>query len=311
MGDRIRIWEPGKIFDCSQRTVDQQFLLKPTAESRNIIGSSLGRAQEKSAVRLYWFEQNINHPHYGLGAVPGRELEVSEFLRNFNSSLARGINRTLGRSGALFSSKLRAEAIGNEQDLERKLLYAVMNPVKDGLIDSISRYPGFTCYHHLAHGAPLQFDYIDWQAWWRDGGPRNRKPLSDYRRFTKVELTPLPHWEGMTEAQRQSRFRHLVKEEEARLRALRAAEGRTVIGLRKLAELDPRARPKTPKESGRRPYIHTSDPELRRDYEAHRRDVCRSHRASSIRFLGGELDVEFPAYTYRPPLITLHRSSGL
>jgi hypothetical protein len=127
----------------------------------------------------------------------------------------------------------------------------------------------------------------------------------------EIALTPLPSWRGMTESQRQARFRHLVHDAEEEFLDRRRSEGRTVVGVRGLKELEPRDKPRNPKKSGRQPLCHASTAKQRRDHARRHRAMLRAHAEASARFRSGELDTEFPPYTFRPPLLTIQTSSGL
>ena len=311
MASRIRCWEPGVPLSCVRRTVDRQFLLRPDEINRNIIGASIGRAQQKFPVEIFCFEHNVNHLHPVIAPIEGQEDNVSRFFQNFGSNTARAINKRWQREGALWAGRVRCEPVLDDESLEQQLIYAVTNPVKDGLVDRVSHYPGFSVYPHLAHGEPLRFSYVDLRLWHKHGGPRNRRPLSDYERWVDVEVSPLPAWRDMPEHQRQARFRRLVRDAEDELRDRREHEHRTVVGVPALKRLEPRDKPRNPKRSGRQPLCHASSAERRRDFARRHRALRRAHAEASARYRSGQLDAEFPPYTFRPPLITLQTSSGL
>lgn len=311
MANDIRCWKPELPQNATRRTSDRQFLLRPDPEMKNTFGACLGRAQEKFPVRIFWFEQNVNHIHPGIAPIEGLEDNVSRFLQSFHGNLARAVNRRWHREGPVWTGRTRCGPVLDEAELEECMLYAVTNPVKDGLVDSVSHYPGFTCYHHLAHGAPLEFSYVDWGLWWRHGGPRNKRPLGEYVRWVEVRLSPLPHWLDLTPSQRQARFRRLVREREGVLREQREIEGRSVFGARALERLDPRERPRNPKESGPRPLCYASSLERRLEYARERRALRLAYAEASARYRRGFYDTEFPPWTFKPPLVTIQAASGL
>jgi hypothetical protein len=78
-----------------------------------------------------------------------------------------------------------------------------------------------------------------------------------------------------------------------------------------LRRLDPRDRPRTPKEKGPQPLCHASDALARREFELAWRDLLQEHRQASIDFRAGCFEREFPEGTYRPPLITPYSASAL
>ena len=60
MARRPRRIKPDTAYSEVQRTVDRQFLFKPDPVVRNIIGSSVGRAQREFPVKIFWLDFNIN-----------------------------------------------------------------------------------------------------------------------------------------------------------------------------------------------------------------------------------------------------------
>ncbi len=50
----------------------------------------------------------------------------------------------------------------DDKAAEQKLIYALTNPVKDNLIETVSQSPFFSMYHHQAFGDELRFWYLDY-----------------------------------------------------------------------------------------------------------------------------------------------------
>ena len=308
MTRRIR-WIRGDAAYCeTQRTVDRQFLFKPDPVVRNIIGQAAGRALEKYPVKIYWLDFNINHKHCGkapLSDSPEHLENMVKFDRLFHSLLARGINKHLKREGPLFSGRNRSDEARDDESLAQQLFYAVTNPVKDGLVENVSQWKGFSSYEQLATGKIERYWYIDWAAWYEAGGERSKQSPETFIRWTEVRLTPLPGWEGMPAAKRQALFRRGVKELEGMYAERRKRERLTVVGPRKLAALDPRERPKLPAEVNPRPRCHASTAEAAAEYEEQLGEFMERYRRASQLYLAGARNVRFPPGSYRPPLISV------
>ena len=309
MARRPRRFTPNAAFCEVQRTVDRQFLFKPDPAIRNIIGAAAGRAQQRFPVKLYWLDFNINHKQTGKAALsdsPEHLQNLVRFEQLFNSLVARGINRLLGREGPLYSTRNRSEEADDDASLEQQLLYAVTNPVKDGLVDRAAHWKGVSSYKQLATGEVDRYTYIDWTAWHRAGGKHSRKPPEAFTETVEVELSPIPAWAGLPAHKRQALFRRRVRELEQDYREQREREGRHVMGKRKLEKLDPRARPKTRKPRTRQPLVHASTVAGRREFEAGWRAYLEAYYHASGLYLAGEFDVEFPAGSFKPPLISVN-----
>ena len=160
MGDLPRWIKADSAYCEVQRTVDRSFFFKPDEAVRQIIGSAAGRALEKHPVKLFWLDFNINHKQNGLAPLsdePEHIENVAKFHQMFNSLTAKGINKHLGREGALYSGRNRSKEAVDDQSLEQQLFYAVTNVAKDGLVDKVSHWQGFSSYKQLATGEVEQF----------------------------------------------------------------------------------------------------------------------------------------------------------
>jgi hypothetical protein len=285
----------------------------------NIIGASIGRALAKHPIPLNWFEVNVHHEHDGF--TPGDDTEresIPHFFRDAHSLIAREINRLLDRENHVYGERYRAEPCLDGASAEQKLVYAMVNAVKDGQVERVSESPFFSTFRHLAFSEPLTFWYIDRTAWWKKGGPRPGNQEKDHLKWVSFELAPLPGWLSMTVHQRQSRFRHLVREAEEIAAHDREVEGRTVVGVPALRRLDPRNRPSNPKRSGLQPLCHASDAATRKQCKRDWRSAfarVASFGAIADRRLGistvEDRAVARRAEADRPPLITMYTASAL
>jgi hypothetical protein len=307
MAKRPRWLRPEAAYCEVQRTVDRQFFFAPNKAIRNIIGASVGRAQRKYPVKLYWADFNINHKQSGRAALSNSPEHI-ENLVNFdklcNSLIARGINQYMGREGAMFSTRNRSEEAIDDLSLEQQLFYAVTNPVKDGLVERVAHWKGFSSYEQLATGKVERFSYINWTAWHRAGGTHSKKPPEMFTEWVEVNLSPLPSWEGMVEHKRQALFRRRVRELEQHYRAERKRNGGRAMGPRRLAKVDPRHRPKRPpKKSGRQPLCHASTLEGAIEYRKQYRAFLDQYYYASGLWMEGVVDAPFPVGSFKAPLI--------
>jgi hypothetical protein len=306
-----RRWRNFAVHCEVKRTVDRQFLLLPTLEVRNIIGACLGRALEKFPVRLHWADANVNHLHIGRSALPNKTQNLSHFNQHFYSLLSRELNRLWDREGSVWSSRVRSREAIDDQSLERQLFYSVTNMVKDGLVDKVTHSKGFSCYNSLATGKTEKYWFYDRTAWWKQGGPLGRQPLSTFRRWVEVKFEPIAAWENLPTHKWQAHFRREVRRIEQTERANRGKEERRVMSPVKLAKLNPRARPKTRNIRTRQPLCHASDMGLVADYKKEWREFLDAFYRASGQFLSGNFHVEFPDGSFRPPLVSLYTASAL
>ena len=336
LGARIRWFEPGIVYEVTARTVDRTFLFRPSHRKEspllrydsppsslspdspiipkpsiiNIVGSSIGRALQRNPINIHCYESNINHPHGLFSPIEDNLQNIPKFFQQTNSLIARGVNDTWSREGAVFT-RARVTPCKSDAAAEKQLLYAVTNPVKDGLISRVKETPFFSTYMHQSQGEPLRFWYIDWAAYWKAGGADNKKRSpKEFLKWVEWETTPLPHLADLTVHQRQTRIRKLVQEEERHQEELRREEKRTVIGVPALFKIDPRNRPKNPKPNTPQPLCHADDRETALAFEEEWDEFLDAYRAASIDYRGGYFERLFPAGSFRPPLIRIINGDG-
>ncbi len=335
LGGRIRWYKPGALYVSTSATVDRSFLfapnhrednsllrqdcsanalsldndLTPEPSIINIVGSSIGRALEANPINVHAYECNINHPHRVFSPIGDDVASIPKFFQHAASLIARGINKTWDREGSVFQ-RARVEECTDDEIAEQQLLYAITNPVKDGLIRSVKQTPFFSTYRHQAHGDPLKFWWIDKAAFWRAGGPDNEgHRLKDYLKWTTWETTPLPHLADMTVYQHQTYIRKSVRKQEQTFEAKRKEENRTVMGVSALYEIDPRDHPKTRKKT-RQPSCHSSTIEAKLAFEEEWREFLKQYLEASGNYRDGNFNREFPQGSFRPPLVRIINEDG-
>ncbi len=311
MPRRPRLYEPNVVYDITVQTVDRQFLFKPTPEITNIIGASLARAQRAFPVDLHYALANVNHPHLGASASEERLPNFEPFLNLSMSLIARETNRVWHRKGPLWMSRAHVAPCVSDERAEERLCYAMTNPMKDGLVDKLSQYPGFSTYRELARGEGQRYYYFDRTAWWKQGGPAGKRRLEDFIVWVPLEVSPLPHLQKLTAPQRETRFRHKLKEYEEKFRDQRKSAGKTVFGVKGLREMNHRDRPKSDHKRSVQPLCHASNAEQWIEYQKKFRETQKARMEASIAFRQGQFDVEFPRGTFPPPLKTMYYASLL
>jgi hypothetical protein len=329
MVNAIRILEPGVVYSVVQTTVDRTFAFAPNHDPAhpllargcppealdpaspivpvpsviNVIGAAASRALELSPVNLHALELSSTHQHEEASAIGDNVGSLPEFWRNFHSKVARDLNRLRSREGHLYAGPTRVTPCSNDDNAFQQLIYAMTNPVKDGLVDRVHRSPFFSTYALQAHGKPLAYWDIEWERFWEAGGPFNRRlHPKQFMTWRTLDIAPLPHLADMPAYKRQTLIRKAVEAVEEKTAEELKREGRTFCPVSRHFELDPRDRPATLRVSGRKPLVHASTRAERDAYRDKVRDVMTAYVPASIAFRQGLFDVEFPPGTFRPPL---------
>jgi hypothetical protein len=329
---RIRIIEPHLVYSGTHRTVDQCFLFAPNhhAENRllaaachpdalnpgndfmpvpsilNIQGFATARALQLADIRLHWLESNINHYHCGMSVAPEQMQNFAPFFRNMNSGIARGVNKTHRRTGAVFAGPYRVSPCLDEASVEDRLRYSIMNVVKDGQIASLEENPFFSTFRQLAFGESQWFWGIDWDAYHLNGSKRvkTHRP-KDYLYWLELKLDPLPGWEHLDVAQRQRRVQQIANDAALEIKDRRNAEKRIVAGVPALCKIDPRSRPENPAATGSQPICHTVDRQKYINYRNLMQEILCAYTPASWDYRHGDHERVFPFGTFRPPRCTL------
>lgn len=306
MGMHPRQIKTGVVCAQTQRTIDRQFLFKPDPVTRNIIGASASRAQIKFPVLIYWLECNINHEQLGIAPIDDSQeslTNVVRFKQLFHRLIVEEINRYLKREGGMFSTPSRNVDCIDDESAQNQFEYALTNPVKDGLVDRIRHWGGFSSYGALASGSEVDFTWVDRTAWHHKGGERSRKPPEAFTKTIRLEYTPLPGTEHLSPQQRQTMIRKRCREIEQSFREEREREGRNAMTHAAMEKVDHRDRPKTHPPKTRKPLCHCACPMKRKKYREDHREFLHAYRVASIVYRSGNYNVVFPTGSFKPPLI--------
>ena len=329
VGSAIRLLEPGTVYAVVQGTVDRAFAFAPNHDPAhpllargcppealdpaspivpipsviNIVGAAAARALALAPIDLHALELSSNHQHEAASARDGDVAALPAFWRDFHSKVARDLNRLRGREGHLYAGPTRVTPCADDDAALQQLVYALTNPVKDGLVDRVRRSPFFSTYRAQALGEPLRYFDIEWERWWAAGGPHNRRlHPKQFMVWRTLQITPLPRLAAMPAHERQALVRRAVAEVEAETAERFRREGRSFCPVTRHFATDPRERPPAPRDSGRKPLVHASTRAGRDAYREKVREVTRAYAPASVAFRAGCHEVEFPPGTFRPPL---------
>ncbi|MDB4960325.1 MAG: hypothetical protein JWP01_324 [Myxococcales bacterium] len=281
---RPRAVFPGQFILVNRRTTQREFLLRPDDETNNAFVYCMAEAAQRCDVKIVLSQMEANHHHTMLFDPDGRHVE---FREHFHKMMAKSQNALRGRWENLWASvePCNVEVLSLEDVLD-KLVYIATNPVKDGLVEKVSHWPGPNFVKALLTGKPMKAHRP--KHFFREDGPMPRE----------VELVlGLPDdLEGKAEFLAEL-GRRITEVEEACARE-RQQTGRRVIGRRRILRQSWRDRP-TSREPrrGLRPRVAGRDKELRiaalqrnKEWEVEYREAYRNLRAGT--------PVDFPYGTY-------------
>ncbi len=277
----LRVQSKESIYFVTNRCLQRRFLLTPSPKLNRIILGCLGRAVCKHGVKLFAYVFMSNHFHM---VVRAPRLNLHAFLMMFQSSLAREVNRLLGRTGTVFPKPFTSPVILDDVALEEKLLYILMNPVHAGLVEHPADWPGVISWEPLMSAAPVRCLWLD-RTWL--GRMRRKTPLVPEIQACKsyeFELEGLPHWSQGSPQDRAARLSLMVEEACGQARHQREAEGGHVKGAEAVMSTAPTSRPQTSPQKTPCPPCHTSCRQRRKQFLLQRRAITDAYKVASARW---------------------------
>lgn len=307
MGRPLRLLLPGTTWFVTTRCIDARFLLRPDPHLNATIATCLARALRRyPAISLLGFVALSNHLHLLLHDQRG---QLSCLMELFLGSLAKSVNRLRHRRGPLFERRFSAEPVLDPTALLDRWCYLVLNPVRAALVARHDLWPGLCLYAPTDAPRPYTFRLFRhdrYQAARRAARPGQRPP-GPQAFYEQVSLTvaPLPRQARPAGGPQGSQsLLEMLRRQEALLAQQRLRTGQRVLGPERVLAQHPLAQPGQPKRSPR-PLCHTAFRWLYTQYRDLVRWVRRAYAAASAAYRRGQWSVEFPAYTYRPPVPVL------
>jgi REP-associated tyrosine transposase len=277
---------PGTTYLLTRRTVQREFLLSPSQRINQIILYCLGVAAQKYDVQLHAFCAMSNHPHTVATDTAGR---VPEFERWFNEFVAKAINASMGRWGALWEpGSYNAVDLETAADVLAAMTYAATNPVKDGQVTRSDLWPGVNI---LPSDLGRTIKVKRPPTFFRAAGP-----LPDE---VELRFVAPPGYEHLTLADFQRLWQQQIEPEEERLRREVLTSGRAFAGRRAVKKQRPRTRASScERRRTLKPRIKCHDRQLRIAAIQRLQRFYSEHHTAREQFKAGVRDVLFPHGTY-------------
>ena len=227
------------------------------------------------------------------------------FMRDWNSAVARAVPRYVPQyeGGRFWARRYSSEFLPAAEDIEEYFFYTVLQPIKDGLVEKISDYPGYNCFHDAVWGVERKFKFVRWADYNEARRFSKFVSIADYTEEVSLRYERIPGYEHLS--QRDYALMMSEKLEQRRLKIVseRLSLGKRFLGKGELTQIKPGAKPINSKKSDRyshRPRILSICSKRRAEYRDWYFRIYFAYKEASFRFRKGELGVEFPQGTYRP-----------
>jgi hypothetical protein len=304
-----RIEDPELANLLTTRTKNSELWFVNNPRLEELILGYTAKYADRYGVKLYALAIEGNHIQ-GPALFP--EGNRASFMRDLNSSIARAVQReTKHPGGHVWARRYSNEFLPRDQDVEKYFFYTVLQAVQDGLVDRISDYPGYNCFHDAIWGREHKFKVVRWGDY--NSAKRWKRPIAikDYTDTVVLKFERLPGYENLS----QKEYAELMmrKLEEYRQIALRERGSKPCMGTERLKQVRPGSLPKNTKTS----TIHSHRPRVLSDCPK-KRDECKDwyfkiyfeYKECSKAYRKGDRTVVFPPGTYPPHLPVTERREG-
>jgi len=287
-----------QLYEVSNRTIQGRFLLRPGPELNEIVRSTLARAQRIYGVQIVAASFLSNHFHLLLWAASVEQ--TANFMRYFQSNIARKAGRLYGWTGPFWARRFAIEPVGNtEEDQVWRLRYLLEQGCKEGLVWKPSDWPGVHTAREIIAGKKVQGRWLNQSGKYRSELKGEDRPASHFEELEECDLIPLPCWKHLPADEYRRRVAALVREIERETRRRHATDRTTPLGRAAILRRDPHRRPNSVKSSPT-PWILTRSKAIREQYRLAYAWFLTTYRHASERFRSGELTVRFPPGCFPP-----------
>jgi REP-associated tyrosine transposase len=301
MPRRLRyIPAPRTLVFITCRAVQGRFLFRPGPALNDLVLGVLGRCQRNHDLTLCAVTTLSSHFH--ILAVAEDARQISGFMRDVKSKLAREVNRLTRWQGHVFERRYDMAVVTDEEGAQiERLAYILANGVKENLVERVRDWPGVQSSRALLDGEPMTGHWFERT---REYAARNQGLPFEPLRFATEEavvLSPIPCWAHLPPDLYRKRVAALVEsiEEAAALR--RSETGLSVVGVEAILGMDPLHRPAKLAKSPA-PLLHAFSKAARRAfYEAYSWFVSLFRTAAET-LKAGDRSASFPAGSFPPGL---------
>lgn len=257
---------------------------------------------KRYGVTLYAFAIEGNHIH---SPAEFRHLNRAAFMRDLNSSIARAVPRHTPEypGGRFWGRRYSQEFVPGNEDIEEQFFYTVLQPVQDGLVEKISEYPGYNCFHDAVRGIKRTFKVVRWGAYNAAKRFNSQVRVKDYVEEVELSYERLPGYEGISQGEYARVMEEKLEARRAEIVKARYAKGLGFFGIKGLKLMKRGSVPrhtKTSDETSHRPRVLSVCHKRRAECREWYFDLYFVYKDCSERYRRREQGVDFPEGTYPP-----------
>jgi hypothetical protein len=271
----------------TRRCTQRQFLMRPDRETNNAFIYCLAEAASRFGIQVLFTVAMSNHHHTGIHDPAGH---YPAFLEHFHKLFAKCQNALRGRWENFWSSEQTSVVrLVDAHDALEKMIYALTNPVKDGLVEKAHHWPGVSSLAANLHGKQLTASRP--KHFFRDEGSMPDTATLTFVRPRGFEQLSATEFAGL--------IADRVRQFEATAASERRRSGASIVGRSAILRQAWRARPQD-RELRRNlgPRVAARSKWSRIEALIRNRAFHSAYVSARARFLEGVRDVLFPVGTY-------------
>jgi len=296
--------QPNTLVSITNRTIQGRYLLRPGPSFNDLFLGILGRAQRQHEMAIAAISVLSNHFHLLL--IVDDAEEVSGFMRDLQSKLAREVNRLTGWRGTVFEHRYDMTVVTDEEPAQvERLKYVLAQGVKENLVERVCQWPGVHSAEALMHGTPLEGHWFDRTRQYAARNQSEELSREEYVFAESVVFSPIPCWAHLPADRYRERMKNLVEEVDAEAALARQRSGARVLGVKAILALDPQFRPSSVARSPA-PLVHAATKAARTLFYEIYAEFVSAFRAAADALRQGRRDVPFPVGSFPPrmPFVT-------
>ncbi|HEY3570031.1 MAG TPA: transposase [Thermoanaerobaculia bacterium] len=292
--------QPRTLVSITNRTIQGRYLLRPGPSFNDLFLGILGRVQRQHEMDVAAVSVLSNHFHILL--IVDDAQEVSGFMRDLQSKLAREANRLTGWRGPVFERRYDMTVVTDEEPAQvERLKYVLANGAKENLVERVCQWPGVHSAEALIHGATLEGHWFDRTRQYVARNQREELSREEYVFAEPVVLSPIPCWAHLPADRYRERMKSLVEEVDAEAARARQQSGARVLGVKVILAQDPQARPTSIARSPA-PLVHAATKAARKMFYEIYAEFVSAFQAAAEALRQGRREVAFPAGSFPPAL---------
>jgi hypothetical protein len=301
----LRIEHPDMGSFGTVRTIESRLWFVNSPDVEYEILARLAQYTKKFGVKLYSFVFSGSHFH-PLAKFPN--CNRAGFYRDLDARAAEIVksHHEGVPEGPLFARRYSEQAVPENEDMEEQFFYCALQPVQAGLCKRISDYPGYNSFSDAINGVKRKYKIVDWGRY--NGAKRYNKKIriEDYTTEHTLEYERLPGYEHLSQKEYRDQMLRKLELRQAALVKSQMAKNpnhyyQSKEELKKVVPGTPAKNPKRSKREDKRPLVLTKSLPTKTTYLDYFFSTWVEHKECVQKYKAGDLTVEFPPGTYRPP----------